>query len=210
MALYDTPMSSEERLRAGSASSLLSQTSPYDQKTNMGSGSLSTGFIGGSLDPATGNLIKGTREGIKQGNTPTPFGFPPSSPLSEATPPPPATTPPPITSAPPPAVTAAPPPAAPALAAAPPPFTPTAGAAVQAGEPAAAPGFKQFSDPNAAAPGVAPIPGQSFYQPPRWGEDYGTPAPPPTLAPMAAPGAIPIPGQAFYQAPRSPLSSTSV
>ena len=77
MALYDSPLTSQARLRSGALPPLnVTPPSPYAQSAGMGSGQLTTGFIGGSTNTETGNFMAGTREGIKQGNRPTPFALP--------------------------------------------------------------------------------------------------------------------------------------
>jgi len=86
MALYDNYLGSEQRLRYTADNQIPQLAAPveYAQAPSGASGELSPNFIGGQVDPATGNLMPGTKQKVTRGSKVTPLPTPatPSSLLS--------------------------------------------------------------------------------------------------------------------------------
>lgn len=87
MALYDNYIGAEQRLRFDGSNTLPTIRPPRDfAQTQSGQASeLSPNFLGGTIDPTTGNLIPGTKDQVRKGSKTTPY------PTSSTTTPPPAT-----------------------------------------------------------------------------------------------------------------------
>ncbi len=86
MALYDNYLGAEQRLRYDESNQIPKVAAPveYAMTPSGQSGELSPNFIGGQVDPATGNLMPGTKQKVSRGSKVTPLPTPatPSSLLS--------------------------------------------------------------------------------------------------------------------------------
>lgn len=75
MALYDNYLGAEQRLRFDGSNAMPTIQQPRDfAQTQSGQASeLSPNFLGGQVDPVTGNLIAGTKDKVRKGSAVTPY-----------------------------------------------------------------------------------------------------------------------------------------